>query len=433
MTDEGMWRAFIRADAVNDMKTEDIGQSICPMSGGTLDETAIATDLFPDLPYDDQIGRYRRNVAGYVVPEPYRKLGGSGGLTTWLLSELMRRHEVDAVIHVRPREGQQDGILFEYTVSKTREDVLGAAKSRYYPIEMSEILRVVSQSDLRFAFVGLPCFVKTIRLLQREGDIPEGRIRYCIGLVCGHLKSRHFAEYLGWQKGIEPDSLDSIDFRHKLENRPASNYGFAVSRRNDSKEFIFPMDTVRGRDWGEGLFKNPACEFCDDVLAETADLAVGDAWLPEYVGDPKGTNVAVVRSEGVDRIINEGIASGELYVDDISVSEIIKSQSSGLRHRREGLSHRLARRIEEGRWVPQKRVQPALAVSAKRRSIYDLRLKISEESSKVFVEAKRANDLNHFEKKMSPILKKYHREVKGGVVRRGFKKIMRILKSKIFS
>lgn len=39
-----------------------------------------------------------------------------------------------------------------------------------------------------------------------------------------------------------------------------------------------------------------ACDFCDDVFAETADIALGDAWLPEYVQDGNGTNVVVTRN-----------------------------------------------------------------------------------------------------------------------------------------
>jgi coenzyme F420-reducing hydrogenase beta subunit len=32
------------------------------------------------------------------------------------------------------------------------------------------------------------------------------------------------------------------------------------------------------------------------VLAETADVTVGDAWLPEYIKDGLGTNIITIRS-----------------------------------------------------------------------------------------------------------------------------------------
>ena len=35
-------------------------------------------------------------------------------------------------------------------------------------------------------------------------------------------------------------------------------------------------------DWGAGFFQNPACDWCDDVVAETADIAFGDAWVEPY-------------------------------------------------------------------------------------------------------------------------------------------------------
>ncbi len=40
---------------------------------------------------------------------PHRAAGSSGGLTSWVLEELLTRGEVDAVIHVG--RGPGDGIL----------------------------------------------------------------------------------------------------------------------------------------------------------------------------------------------------------------------------------------------------------------------------------------------------------------------------------
>src|SRR5690606_38702641 len=41
-------------------------------------------------------------------------------------------------------------------------------------------------------------------------------------------------------------------------------------------------------DWGAGFLQNPACDFCDDVVAETADIAFGDAWVEPYASDGPG-------------------------------------------------------------------------------------------------------------------------------------------------
>jgi coenzyme F420-reducing hydrogenase beta subunit len=235
---------------------------------------------------------------------------------------------------------------------------------------------------------------------------------YCLGLVCGHLKSRYFADYLAWQKGAELGTVATFDFRRKLMDRRASDYGFAYSQINYglAEEAVWPMASVEGRDWGEGMFKNVACEYCDDVLAECADVAIGDAWLPEYVTDPRGTNVVVTRDSVIDSIIQEGAERGSLALDPADVSAVVQSQASGLRHRREGLSHRLARRQEMGEWTPTKRVAPKLAPSKARQEIYDARMEIAETSAMIFGQVRREQlPLDQFHERVASVLSRYRR------------------------
>lgn len=399
------------------------------MSGEGADEDSIAARLFPSLPKDPRIGRYRRNLVGHVAQSDFRKKGGSGGFVSWILTELLERGEVDAVLHVKPASPETSGgRLFRYGISDHPDDIRAGAKSRYYPIEMSDILSRIRDDDRRFAIVGLPCFIKAIRLLQQDGSIPEGRIAYCIGLVCGHLKSRHFADYLAWQKGVSPDEITKFDFRHKILDRRASDYGFAVSWQPDGtgpeRHVIHPMASVNGRDWGEGMMKNPACEYCDDVMAECADVVVGDAWLPDHVDDWRGTNVLTIRDETIDRIVSG--AGDKLAFEDLSVDDVALSQAAGLRHRRDGLAHRLARRQQARKWAPLKRVAPALAREPSRRTVYDLRERIALESSAVFARALACDDLSMFERRMKRVLSTYRRATKGSVARRLFRRLRRI-------
>lgn len=385
--------------------------AICPMSGEGKNETQIAAELYPDLPQDKSIGRYRSTFAGHVTASDYRSRGGSGGLVSWLAAELLNRREVDAIMHVKPTESAApDAPLFEFAFSETEDTVKAGAKSRYYPVTMAEVLPTLVASDKRFAVIGIPCFIKSIRLLQDAGTVSRDRIPYTIGLVCGHLKSRYFADYLAWQKGCRPGTLQTIDFRHKILGRHASRYGFAFrSGGTGSNDVVVtPMADVRGNDWGEGQFKNPACEFCDDVLAECADISVGDAWLPEYVVDYKGANIVVTRDATIDQIIRGAVEAGDLVMDEVTVDQVVQSQSSGLRHRREGLAHRLARRQSKGVWAPRKRVEPKIVRNPLRRWIYDLRLSIAERSAPAFAEVvARGGTLVDYERRMGPYLKGY--------------------------
>lgn len=410
MNQAGHYEAYLRdSSPVENIPT------VCPMAGDGLDESQIATDLYADLPVHPQIGRYKSTLAAHVETPPYRMEGGSGGLGSWIASELIRRAEVDAILHVVPVDPfQKDGVLFEYAVSETVPAVMRGAKSRYYPITLDQILQQLQQSDKVFAVIGLPCFIKSIRMMQDEGLLPKDKVKYCIGLVCGHLKSRYFADYLAWQKGAEPGNVETFDFRHKLPNSRASSYGFSFTQKGETTPVVAAMSSVKGKDWGEGQFKNAACEFCDDVLAECADVVIGDAWLPEYLDDYRGKNILVTRNLKLDTMIREGVTRGDIVADDISADQIAKSQASGLRHRREGLAHRLAVRKQKGQWYPVKRVDPQIDKSLYRRWVYNLRLKIAETSSSTFSDVLAEGlPLTVYEKRMAPVLKSYRYLVEG--------------------
>src|SRR5690554_2395864 len=163
-----------------------------------------------------------------------------------------------------------------------------------------------------------------IRLLARADQTINERIKFTVGLICGHQKSSKFAEALAWQVGIKPGNLKQINFRKKLLDKPASNYGVEITGTIDGEEvtIVKPTKELLGQDWGQGYFKTRASDFTDDVMNETADIALGDAWLPEYTKDSKGNNVIVVRHPIIDDLITEGIKSGRLNLDVVDKETI---------------------------------------------------------------------------------------------------------------
>ncbi|MBK7765543.1 MAG: Coenzyme F420 hydrogenase/dehydrogenase, beta subunit C-terminal domain [Sulfuritalea sp.] len=92
---------------------------------------------------------------------------------------------------------------------------------------------------------------------------------------------------------------------------------------------------------GHGSFKPRACDFCDDVFAETADIAVMDAWLDQYVNDGRGTSLVITRSGALKALLDSGSATGGLHLEPVSESDVVESQRGGLNHRRAGLRYRL--------------------------------------------------------------------------------------------
>lgn len=411
----------------NDLELPDI----CPFYSQTS-ETLLGKKFFsnnPEIKYHNKIGYYLSTYAGYVKEDKYRELGSSGGFGSWFISRLFEEKLIDAAIHVK--YSNKENVLFEYTVSSSIKSMKEGAKSKYYPVELSHVLKYVKENQGNYAFVGVPCFVKALRLACNNDMVLNNRIKYFIGLFCGHLKTKRFAEMLAWQKGIHPENLKSIDFRKKLSNEPASSYGIEIIGKKDNKyeKIIDKNKNFFGYNWGYGFFKYKACDYCDDVVNETADISIGDAWLPEYVNDSLGTNIIIVRSPEIHSLIEKGIKNGNLKLDRITAEKVIKSQEGGFRHRRDILSYRLAILEKKGKWYPTKRVKPSTTIINERyKKIAELRLQITDLSHTSFLKALEKDDYNTFEKEMKPLLVKYTKLYKKSLVSRILRKFKRIIK-----
>lgn len=399
-----------KLDAVQTAHPRPDVTSVCPFADGSAQEDEIAAELYADgATHDPLIGYHRSTYAGHVSEPPFRELGGSGGFGKWIQVELLRRGLVDAVIHVRGG-AKENGPLHEFAVVSDPEMVISSSKSAYYPIEMSQVLAHVKNTPGRYAIVGVPCFTKAIRMLQKADPVLKERIRFCIGLVCGHLKSTRYADSLAWQVGVKPGDLRAVDFRRKLPERPANAKGISLRGRigHDEVEVERETSSLLGGSYNDGFFRYQACEYCDDVVGETADISIGDAWLPEYITDGKGTSVIVVRSPELQSVIDAAMSEGRIDLQRESPERIAKSQAGGLRDRREGLAYRLILAEREKRWHPPKRVLPSAAgLSATRRKIYRLRSQIAKMSHRHFEAAVDRDDLNRFTRPMTDLVQRY--------------------------
>jgi len=418
------------------IKQETVGKTevleVCPFYTNPVNEDVIAKELFgKNCAYNEKIGYYSKIFEGYVLEDSYRELGSSGGMTTWLIAQLFERKLIDGVIHVQSIEktDEHDRRLFKIGISYSIGEAKKFTKSKYYPVELSEALNIIKEKDGKFAIVGVPCFIKAVRLLAQKEKTFNLKIKYYIGLVCGHFKSSRFAEMLAWQSGIHPKDLLKIDFRKKVAGHTADNYAVSVEGRNGNgvKIVVKPVSALYGYDWGKGLFKYEACDYCDDVFAETADITIGDAWLPQYFSDGMGTNIVVVRDSSFLNIVDEGIASGKLNLKPLTLEDTIKSQEGGLRHRREGLAYRLFLKDGAHLWRPNKRVQPSVDhLTERQRAIYQLRMRLRKEGLVVFSKALNEGQFDVFRHLMKVLFQEYDLFYKESFLQRCRNKLVRV-------
>ncbi len=385
---------------------DNAASEVCPFSSEHNEDQISGTLFKEESHFDKRIGNYKEIFAGHVVENSFRSEGSSGGLVTWVLIELLRLKMIDGVIHVG--SSGESNQLFKYVISETAAEIKANSKSRYYPVHFDKVIHEIRNNNKRYAFVGVPCFVKAMRLLMENDQEINNRIKFCIAIFCGHLKSKAFAEMVGWQQNIEPRYLAGINFRVKDNKRPPSHYSVQVTKRISTQECIqyepILARELFGMDWGVGFFRPKACDWCDDIAGEVADLACGDAWLPEFAGDSGGTNITVVRNKDIQQILSAGITLSKLKIKSQTADDVYQSQEGNYRHRQEGLSMRISSAESKGLWHPKKRItKNTFSISHDRQNIYHLRSKISETSHRAFLQAKKNNNFLYFMAKMTPM------------------------------
>jgi coenzyme F420-reducing hydrogenase beta subunit len=285
--------------------------NVCPFANGNENEDSIGKSLYgnvPDIYHTPETGYYLNAYVGYA-PET-RERGSSGGMATWLLSTLLKKGIVDYVIAVVPNDDPDK--LFKFSIFSDPKSVLDSAGSAYYPVELSGILREIQGKYGKCAIIGVPCFIKAIRLATQKNKKLKERISLTVGLVCGQLKSKHYTEYISALSGVN-EPLQKVFFRGKSPEKPASNYYFSCKTIIGVTSKIF-WDEGVAEAWVNRWFTPNACNYCDDVFAECADVTFMDAWLPEYSGDFKGTSLVLVRSAQIQNTIVEGIKSDEIIL-----------------------------------------------------------------------------------------------------------------------
>lgn len=412
----GRYQAFADVSTVSEELNETL-QRVCPFSDKSDNEDVLAAALYPESRnHARYLGRYQATYVGWVEEDEFRLRGSSGGLTSWILCELLQKKLVDYVVNVRPRDEAKDGALFEFKVSHSAEEIRQGAKSRYYPVNYASVLEQIRRSPGKCAIVGLPCFVKAIRLLCRQEPELAAKISFAIGIFCGHLKSAKYMELFCRDMGVDPKDVLAFDFRKKFEDENAHNYGVEIVARNQQGgEAVYAKQAkhVFGTNWGYNLLKYNACDFCDDVFGETADLVIGDAWIPGYDEDWRGTNVVVVRSPEIEKLIDSAQKDRRIALKPISAKTTISSQAAAVRHRREGLAYRLQYEMTVRPYVPRKRVRPAGSFLQRFGSrVFIPRMELARRSHELFAAVTDEASYQRFKKEIQLLMDRYDQQRK---------------------
>ena len=373
MNKDGFYRAVIDQALSDQENTQAL--EICPFSDSSLNEDQLADKFMPELPfYAPVAGKYISSCVVSLNDESLRLQSTSSGFTTWILENLLKSKEIDGVIHVsgftNKNESSQN---YLYSISTSISDIRAKSKTRYYPVELSHVLKTISSDQLVYAVVGLPCFISAIQNMRSANTFWQNKIKFTISLFCGHLKSRHFTSHILDNSGIASKEVKDLDYRSKSPKWSASNYISSVS--SDSRTSYLNLNKIPAASWATGAFKYFACNFCDDILGESADVSIGDAWMDPFKNDWKGHNNVIVRNSFIYSLMISGSQNGELNMIEKSVDYCTYGAAKGgITDRRDGLAYRLSIMDSEKLLRPQKRIQPSTDFSRNRRELIAIKM-----------------------------------------------------------
>ena len=394
---------------------------VCPFYNNKDNEDSLGKKLFAETPgikHTPETGYYLDAFVGYSGIKSHRENGASGGLATWTLEELLTDNLVDHVACVSPNNDPEK--LFKFKICNTPEEVRECSRSCYYPVETSEVIKHILSHKGRYGIIALPCMCKAIRLAMQLIPKLKRRIKFMSGLVCGQTKSKFFVEHICALGGGDPHYLKQVTFRIKDPSRPASNFGMKFvceNGTNPSREGVVFWTEGMNRIWFDRYFTLNACNFCDDVFAETADVSFMDAWLPEYVTDGKGHSIVLTRNREINRLFLSE-CNNKRVVKAISISTTISSQSSVLFDERCLIGGRYSRARRAG--LPTRPIRSGLVRLCRydQRLEAGIKLRISQESPNQWISS--GKDIKRFRKRMKGLT------VRLGVIR-GARKLLKKL------
>jgi coenzyme F420 hydrogenase subunit beta len=308
-------QGFLRPVSLSRLGGQDLAifKEVCP--GVTVSHKPS------DVKYDPLWGPVVATHAAYSTDDTVRRNGSSGGVISAFLIYLLDTKQIDFVAQIAASD--DDPIRNDIKLSRTREDVLRAAGSRYGPsAPLSKLSEILEKESGNFAFVGKPCDVAALRQYLRVRPEIAPRVPFLFSFMCAGVPSEKGTLELLKQLGVDQQELKS--FRYRGDGWPGK--AKAVTKSDDVHEMDYATS------WGTILNRHLQyrCKICADGTGEFADIVCADAWYgkdgyPDFA-ERAGRSLLISRTNKGQTLLEEAVRDSAIVIEDLDIKEISKMQ-----------------------------------------------------------------------------------------------------------
>ena len=203
--------------------------------------------------------------------------------------------------------------------SRTHEEILACAGSRYSPACPCEGLGILEQQRSPGVFIGKPTDVTAVQLLRRVRPALDRNLFLVMSFFCAGTPSTRGTLELLRHMGVEPGEVLSLSYRG---NGWPGQFE-AVTRRGRRVSMSYEEA------WARLTHYKPLRENLEpDGFGRNADICCGDAWhVQDRQGNP-GVSAIVVRSERGRRILRLAQTAGYVELRPTTAERILTGQRS---------------------------------------------------------------------------------------------------------
>ena len=300
--------------------------SFCP--GSVLDYRGLL-DKYPGK-YHPLIGPYLEIWDGYSADDDSRRKASSGGALSALSLYCLEKENMESVLHTGMDRSKP--WLNRSVRSKTREEILENAGSRYAPSSPCDALSLIEIGERPSVFIGKPCDAAAVYSMRRINKKLDDRLGLVLSFFCAGPPATKATLDLLQREGVAREAVNSIHYR-------GNGWPGLFSVRYDSNQAEKTLTYKQA--WGYlASHRRPfRCSICPDGMGEFADISCGDAWHNyKDNGDP-GQSTIIVRTSRGREILERAVAAGYLRVQASDPERVLSAQ--GLQKRKNELHGRL--------------------------------------------------------------------------------------------